>query len=101
MIVKPVSEKKHFLNEEQKAVKQKIMETLINGLYDNLRESESLFDLQSGLDLIFSILIMFNRDVLINLMTNAGISNKRNAIMKSMFDTIRHEVNTKINKAMN
>ncbi len=88
----------HFLNEEQKKVKALIMERMLNSFYGTMMENEKIFDNQSTLDLIFSILVMFNREVLMQTFIAGKFLNKRNMVMKNLFETIRSEVNKKANE---
>lgn len=98
---KPVIEKGHFFNEKQKAVKQKIMEECLDGLFKNLEANQILFDNpQAALDLIFSVLVMFNREVLVHTVTATGCINNRKDIMKNLFETIKNEVNRVIKERM-
>jgi hypothetical protein len=92
--------KDHFLNAQQKAVKQKIMEDLLSALYDNLNENANLFDNQSFTDLIGSILVMFNRDVLIRFITNFNLVLQADDMMKDIFGYIKQEVNEKIKRSL-
>lgn len=94
------NDKAHFLNDEQKAVKQKIMEDCLHGLFDNLEKNQLLFDLQSAMDLVCSVLIMFNRDVLVHIFTTFDLQSERKEIMKNLFYTIRDEVNNKIKQGV-
>jgi hypothetical protein len=99
---KIVNEKGHFLNEEQKKVKQKIMEDLLDTLFLNYDKNKELFtDFQSVTDLLFSVLVMFNREVLVHYITVAGISIKRKELMKTLFYEIKDQVDKRIKEGMN
>jgi hypothetical protein len=78
---KSTLEHAHFLNEQQKKVKQKIMEECLQGLFGNLEKNKELFDLQSIMDLVFSVLIMFNRDVLVHVFTTTNAMHIRKDIV--------------------
>lgn len=92
-----VNEKGHFLNEKQKLIKQKIMENLMDGLFNPfITNKESFPDLQSISDLIFSILVMFNRDVLVHTLVNLGLTNERKIIIENLFDEISKQVSERI-----
>jgi hypothetical protein len=88
----------HFLTEDQKKVKQKMMEDCLDGIWKNLHENQNLFpEIQSVLDLVFSIQVMWNREVLCHIMKIIPETvPKRKQIMKDLFETIRDEVNRKI-----
>lgn len=89
-----MNERGHFLNEQQKEIKQKIMEDLMSGLFGNMENKQELFtDQQSILDLVFSILVMFNRDVLSHVFLSLELSHKRKDILKNLFNTITEQVN--------
>ena len=87
-----------FLNAEQKKIKQKIMEDCLDGIWKNLHENQSVFpEIQQILDLVFSVLVMFNREVLVHTMTILPeMKPQRKTIMKDLFESIRDEVNRKI-----
>lgn len=91
---------RHHLNDAQKKIKQKIMEDILQGLFGNLQKNQELFDLQSAWDLVGSILVMFNRDVLVHMFTSTSIVHCRKEIMKNLFSTIREQVNEKIRNSM-
>lgn len=94
---KAVNEKGHFLNEKQKEVQRKIMENLIDGFFDPIITNNEIFqDLQPIGDLIFSILVMFNRDILIHTLINFGITTEGKTIMKYLFDEISKQVSERI-----
>lgn len=98
MEIEIVSQKEHFFNEEQKKVKEEIMEKLLNGLSVSLKDNQKLFpDMQSFYDLIFSVLVMFNRDVLSHTLIQSGITNHGSKIMRNLFDKIHEEVVNNIN----
>ena len=61
-----------FLNEEQKQIKQKIMEDLMNALFGNMEFNIDKFDHQSAMDIIFSCSVMFAREVLIRFIIGTG-----------------------------
>jgi FKBP-type peptidyl-prolyl cis-trans isomerase (trigger factor) len=95
------NEQPHFLSDEQKAVKQKIMEQMMQAFFNNMNENLLLFTPQSALDLTFSILVMFNRDILVHLINSYQIERDRKEIMKQLFDTIKDEVNKRIKSKLN
>ena len=91
----------NYLNDEQKQVRQKIMEDCLNGLFDNLSSNQKLFtDAQSVIDLIYSVLVMFSRELLVNTLTATNSEHVRKDIMKAVFETIKSEVNRKIKERM-
>lgn len=102
MEIKIVHEKGHFFDEKQKQVKQKIMENLMDGLFLNLHENQDLFkEEQAIIDLFCSIIVMFNREVIVHFLVNLGLTDKGSKIMRNLFDTIRKEVVENINLAKN
>lgn len=54
--------KDHYLNEEQKKVKQKIMEEIMAGLWTNIDKNSDKFDGITLADLIINCIIMLARD---------------------------------------
>lgn len=54
----------HFLNEEQKDLKQKIMEGLLGVLRTTLRDTKVELNTQDMYDIVTSCIIMFTRDTL-------------------------------------
>ena len=65
-------QKGHFLNDEQKAIKQEIMEGLMASLFGTLSDNIDKFDEQSASDIVFSCLMMFSREVLMRLIVGSG-----------------------------
>lgn len=68
-------EKDHFLNQEQKKVKEKIMIELLDVMQNNINDNASILDGQSVVDIIFSCLIMFSREVVFKLLLSQGLGN--------------------------
>lgn len=93
--------KGHFFNEKQKEIKGKIMVELMQALFLNIENyPEEFNDIQSLMDLVTSILVMFNRDVLIHTFTTLQIPHMRKDIMKALFEEIKNQVNFKIKNVM-
>ena len=92
----------HFLNEKQKNVKQKIMEELLNTISENIIKNTDIFNTpQSVSDLIGSIIVMFNREIIVLWITSMNVIHIRKDIMKSLFETIKNQVNNEIKKRIN
>lgn len=89
-----------FLNEKQKAVKQKIMEDTLTAIFKNIEDNKDIFDVQSILDLITSVLVMLNRDVLVHMIKCFNLEADRKGIMKILFEQVRDQVNNTIKKGM-
>lgn len=96
----PTNERGVFLDEKQKAVKQKMMEDMLEAFFGNIQENKELFTVQAVMDLASSVLIMFNREVLTHMLTTMNLTHHRKEIMKSLFESIRDEVNNRIKKGM-
>jgi hypothetical protein len=95
----PTNEKGHFLNDQQKEIKQKIMEKLMDGFFHTLHDNQLCFeDPQHVLDLMFSILVMFNREILIHFIKTFELQNNRKQIMKNLFEEIKDQVNNNIKR---
>jgi hypothetical protein len=98
---KATNERAHSLNEKQKQVKQKIMEDCLAGLFGNIHLNRNLFeDVQSVMDLVCSVLVMFNREVLTHLFKSTNTIDIRKEVMKNLFQAVKDEVNEKIKKGM-
>lgn len=95
-----MSETGVFLNAEQKDIKQKIMEDMLEGFFGNIQANCELFDLQSVLDLTFSILIMLNREILVHTIKSFNLEGNRKQLMKDLHEQIRDQVNNIIKKGM-
>ncbi len=101
MSAKVTNQQDHFLDEKQKEIKQKIMEDLLEALFGNIQKNQINFpDFQSVLDLMFSVLAMFNRDTLVHIVTGFNLEHNRKDIMKNLFETIKEEVNKKVRLGM-
>lgn len=83
---------------KQKALKQKIMEDLLADLFDKLDANQNLFELQELMDFIFSVLVMFNREVLVHVFVNTGTTEYRKEILRDFFDLTKEEINKKIKR---
>lgn len=96
------NERGNFLDDKQKKVKQEIMEKLIDGFFVTLHENQEIFmKSQDVLDLTFSILVMFNREILSHFITNMGMRKDIKNIIKNLFDVTQKEVFININLANN
>ena len=101
MGIESVNQQGNFLNEEQKKVKQKIMEDMIEAFLGNISKNQKLFpDIQSVLDLSFSILVMFNRDMLTHIISTFHLEAHRKQLMKDLFEQIKDQVNKNIKNTM-
>lgn len=98
--MKSVNQHDHFLNEKQKEVKAQIMNDLLEAFFKNLQDNHDLFNHQSVLDLSFSVLVMFNRDVLTHLIKSFNLEGHRKQLMKDLHENIRDQVNKRIKESM-
>lgn len=89
-----------FLDEKQQAVKQKMMEDMVEAFFGNIQQNKDVFTTKDIINLASSVLIMFNREVLVHMITTFHLVNNRKDIMKSLFESIRDEVNHKIKQGM-
>jgi len=91
MLIEP--QKDHFLNQDQKELKQKIMEELLEALFGNLKKNQDLLNEQATADIIMSCLVMFNRDVLFHFIKASGIdaAKKEDDFMSYFFKTVNEE----------
>lgn len=98
--MKSTNERGDFLDESQKAVKQKIMEDMLQGFFGNIQANSALFNLQSILDLTFSILIMLNREILVHTIKSFNLEGHRKQLMKDLHEQIKEQVNDIIKRSM-
>ena len=97
----PATETGQFLDEKQKQLKQKIMEDLMEAFFGNIQKNQSILTHQAVIDMFGSIIIMFNREILVHFLKSFNLVGNRKDIMKNMFESIRDEVNRIIKKDMN
>ena len=97
---KVTNERDDFLDEKQKQLKQKIMEDLLEALFGNIQSNKDILTHQAVIDLFGSIIIMFNREVLVHFLKSFNLVGNRKDIMKNMFESIRDEVNRVIKAGM-
>lgn len=89
--------KSDFLNEDQKEVKQLIMEGWLNVIPTVLKQRNDVhFTAQTFTDLLISCLIMFVRDNLSYFFLNSNALEKREEIMRDIFNEIFRLVNYQI-----
>lgn len=88
-------ERGNFLNQEQKEVKQNVMEKLLES-FNLIIDSGKFNDAQSLMDMITSILVMFNREVLFNTLTAFSINKGSSEFMDNLFAAIKSEVKNRI-----
>lgn len=101
MQIESVNQQGHFLNEKQKQVKQKIMEDLFEAFLGNIAKNQEIFpDMQSIVDLSFSILIMFNRDIITHIIQTFNLEGHRKQLLKDLLGQIKDQVNDKIKRSM-
>ncbi len=90
-------EKSHFLNEKQKEVKQSIMNGLFDVIRENISNNSEILDSQSSTDVVLSCLIMFSRELLVNLIMG---SSPQGELMEEIIiqynSTVRNEVRKSI-----
>lgn len=92
----------NFFNEQQKIAKSNIMANLANSINDDITKYLVLFpDKQSFSDLIVSILVMFNREVLVNWFKVIGHDSDEDhkGIIKYLFKTVDKEVKRKLKES--
>lgn len=94
--------KGHFFDERQKQAKGDMMRSLIDCFFEELVKNKEIFnDMQSLSDLFGSILVMFNREIICHWIITMDLTHARKDMMKSMFDTIKEEVNKTIRNRAN
>lgn len=98
--IKSNYEKGHFLNKEQKVIKQKIMEDMLDGFFKNAAANSNLFNIQEILDLTFSVLIMLNREILVHTIKSFNLEGHRKQLIKDLHEQIKEQVNNIIKRSM-
>ena len=98
--MKATEETRHFLDEKQKEIKAQIMNELLEALFRNLELNKQYLDMQSAWDMVGSLLVMFNREVLTHMFITTGTFGHRKDIMKNLFEKIRDQVNANVKKGM-
>lgn len=96
------NEQGHFLDNVQKNIKADIMQRLMDVYFDSIvghldKFSESP---QALSDLCTSIMVMFLRDILVHYIHSFNLESQRKEVMKSLFDTIKTQVNERIKGQM-
>jgi hypothetical protein len=95
--MKVINEEDNFFNERKKQLKQKIMDDLLHSVFNNMNKNSLILDnAQDISDMIGSILVMFNREILTHFFITMGIGNKRKDFMKELFEKIRNQVDREI-----
>lgn len=90
-----------FLDEEKKKVKGDLMCALIDAYFDTMQEKGVYtWQPQEIMDLVCSILVMFNRDIIVHTLTAFTLQDERKAFMKNLFSVIQEQVNQKIRNTM-
>lgn len=93
------AEQANFLNEEQKKIKQLIMENLFESLFGTLEKHQDKFNDQAAMDLILSCLIMFIRDAAITILNTSNMSHSflmKENIANQIIKTIKLEIHRKL-----
>ena len=85
-------EKAHWLNEEQKKIKQEIMEGLMNTMFTALNAHKDKFDGATIGDLIISCVLMFSREMLTNLIHNSNIQDQKDDFLDEICIILKKEV---------
>ncbi len=65
-------EQGNFLTHEQKRIKSQIIMEMFQVLQKNITENGHLLDEQSTTDIVFSCLIMFAREILVEMLLSTG-----------------------------
>lgn len=95
------SEQGNFLNEEQKQIKQLIMEGLFDSLFGISEKHQTKFDNQTLIDLLLSCLIMFMRDTIVTIVNSSNVSSSfimKENIVNQIMKTIKNEIHRKLNE---
>lgn len=100
-MIKSTIETGHFLEENKKELKGKITKEIIETFFNNIKNYDGQLTTQDYIDLTCSVLVMVNREILVDLIVNTGGVNVRKDILKNFCEAIKIEVNNKIKLNMN
>lgn len=89
----------HFLNEEQKQIKQQVMERLVDS-FNYIFEKMDMNDHQALLDMITSVIVMFNREMLTITLIGFSLPEK-DKLIDAIHEAIKKETLSKINSMSN
>lgn len=87
-----------FLTDEQKQIKQDIMESLIDSLFGTLQRKGDKFNEQAMADVIFSCLVMFARESLCKFIVASNNIENAVTILMQFNVTVALEVHEMIEK---
>ncbi len=90
-----ISVKADFLNEEQKKLKQSIMENLIDSLFGRIHANLGMLPGEASSDILLSCIIMFARESITNFIRGSNMDNtveERYALMDYFLSVIRQEI---------
>lgn len=86
-----------FFSPEQKDVKADIMRTIIDTYFEKVEKNKSLFDPQSILDLMTSVMATFNSVILSNTFHKFKLPRKdHKLIIKSIFEIVQEETKRRL-----
>lgn len=84
-----------FLSPELKKLKADIIDDMLEAFFNSIYKNIHKLNHQSVTDLHIAIMITVTRELLVNLLLNSGIINRKE-ILKSILQTIKEEVNKQI-----
>ena len=70
-----------LLNDKQKELKGKIMEHLMEAMFGQINKSLDILDDQSAVDIIFSCLVMFTREVMLRIIIGTNSLSSLDEVM--------------------
>lgn len=94
------TQKGHFLSEEQKKIKGDMTITLLNCYHGFLVSVQDKFDDRSMMDLIMSVLIMFNRDLLVHIVNSSNVeyAHQRESFVRHFTKELYNAIIERLNK---
>lgn len=90
------------IDPEIEVLHKKIRLDLLDSFFGNIRRNFKLFETKDDLllNLICSIILNFNIEIISHTISTFGIEGNRKQFMKDLFEHIRNEVNKDIKKRM-
>lgn len=85
-----------FLDDKQKEVKAKIMLELFDVLGSNLKANAEILDAQATTDIVFSCLIMFAREIIVDMILGTGNLEYQQSILAQFYHALASCVGTAI-----
>ncbi len=81
-----------FLTAEQKQVKHDMMHALMTTMGKHLEKHGDLFNNQTLMDLVLSVIMMFTRDCLVNTIVSSNILGEEHEFLDVFFKQVKSQI---------